>query len=93
MAAAASTPTGRGTESPDRFQGGAYGACAGSHLKEGVGGEGAMSQGDWDRGSRFWRSGEGTGVKMKNGGREESRGGKGALEGALLGRPIGVWEP
>lgn len=35
---------GLGTESPGRFQGGAYCACAGSHLKEGVGREGAMSQ-------------------------------------------------
>lgn len=44
---------GWGTESPDRFQGGAYCACAGSYLKEGVGKEGAKSQGDWGGGSRY----------------------------------------
>lgn len=32
------------TESPGRFQGGAYCACAGSHLQDGVEREGVMSQ-------------------------------------------------
>lgn len=56
---------GQVAETPGRFQGGAYCACAIFHLNEGVGGEEVMSQGYWGGGLKYWGSEGGMVVEIK----------------------------